>query len=217
MSAHPTEELLNDYVDGLLPASERKAAELHLAGCAECRAEVEGLRTLLLRVAELPREIAPPGEVWEALRGDTVDLPGWWTFRFTRRELAAAAVVLMVLSSALTAALLRGRSTREPILAPVVVRPAVRGVPVELRRAEGEYARATVELEAALRAQRGQLAPGTVQVLEESLRIIDRAIGDARAALARDPANAEISHALDATYREKIDVLERAVRLAAQT
>lgn len=221
MSVHPTEERLNDYVDGQLPPLEAEETARHLEECPACRAEVQGLRELLRRVAELPREVSPPAEVWQEVRGDTVDLPArrrgaLWGMR---HGLAAAAVVLVALSSALTAVLVRGGEGGVPTMAPVAVTPetATNATMVELRRAEADYVRTVEELEAVLAERRGALAPETVTVLEENLRIIDAAIRDASAALARDPASAELPNVLASTYQAKIDVLERTLRLSAQT
>jgi anti-sigma factor RsiW len=220
-SEHPTEERLNDHVDGLLSAPDAAAVEAHLAACAACRAEVDGLRALLGAVRGLPREVAPPAEVWDALRAETSARPGRaaWTVRLTRRELAAAAVLLVALSSGITAALLGDRggpvATGAVAVEGAVARPPAAWV--EFRQAEAEYVRTADDLEAVLAASRDALAPETVRVVEASLGIIDAAIRDAREALARDPANAELSNVLAATYRDKIDVLERTLRLSAQT
>ncbi len=220
ITIHPTEERLNDYVDGELTAPERAGVEAHLAACTACRAEVEGLRDLLRHVAGLPREIAPPPEVWEAVREETVEIPrigraAPWGARWG----IAAAVVVAALSSGITAALLRAPAG-EATLAPVTVRPVVpetQAAMVDFRRAEAGYAATAADLEAALHAGRDRLSPETLRVIEDNLRTIDAAIREARSALARDPASAELPHVLDATYRDKIDVLERAVRLSAQT
>lgn len=220
-SEHPTEERLNDHVDGLLPAPEAAAVEAHLAACAACRAEVEGLRALLAAASALPRAIAPPAELWDELRAATSARPARaaWAVRMTRRELAAAAVLLVALSSGITAALLRDRGA--PAAGSVAAADGGAARPpaawVEFRRAEAEYVSTADDLEALLAGNRDALAPETVRTVEESLRAIDAAIRDARAALARDPANAELSNALAATYRDKIDVLERTLRLSAQT
>ena len=125
ITMHPTEERLNDYVDGELTAPERAGVEAHLAACTACRAEVEGLRDLLRHVAGLPREIAPPPEVWEAVREETVEIPrigraAPWGARWG----IAAAVVVAALSSGITAALLRAPAG-EASVAPVTVRPVV--------------------------------------------------------------------------------------------
>ena len=220
-SEHPTEERLNDHVDGLLPAPAAAAVEAHLAACAACRAEVEGLRDLLAGAAALPRAVAPPAELWDALRAATTARPARaaWTVRMTRRELAAAAVLLVALSSGITAALMRDRGAPAPGGVAAVERDAARPRAewVEFRRAEAEYVSTADDLEALLAGNRAALTPETVRTVEESLRVIDAAIRDARAALARDPANAELSNVLAATYRDKIDVLERTLRLSAQT
>jgi len=229
MSMHLTEERLNDYVDGELSATERAEVERHLEGCAECRAEVAGLRELLYEVATLPLEITPPEELWVGVKEETVELPvrrreTLWGMRY---GLAAAAVVLVALSSALTTALLREPGAGEKA-APATLPVATAGrapaadapVPAALvafREAETEYVRTAADLEAVLRAGEGRLSPGTVKVVEENLRIIDQAIGEARAALEADPASAELPILLSSMYRNKIDVLERAVRLSAQT
>jgi hypothetical protein len=47
------------YLDGQLPAAERKAVRTHLAGCARCRAELESLDRTAYALADLPRLRAP--------------------------------------------------------------------------------------------------------------------------------------------------------------
>lgn len=64
MNEHLGEERLNGFVDGLLSAVERDAAEQHLAGCAECRRDVERLRALLASAAALPKSIEPARDLW---------------------------------------------------------------------------------------------------------------------------------------------------------
>lgn len=222
MMMHPTEERLNDYVDGLLSGGEAEVLERHMEGCAACRAEVEGVRGLLACVAELPREVSPPPEVWEAVRDETLDRPAgrWGALWGVRYGLAAAAVLLVALSSTLTVVLVGGGDAdpvplaQAPAPAPS---PEAVAVPASFQEAEAEYVRTAADLQAVLHARRGRLAPETVQVLEENLRIMDGAIREARAALEADPASTELPHVLSATYQEKINVLERAVRLSAQT
>lgn len=222
MMLHPTEERLNDYVDGLLSGGEAEVLEHHLEGCAACRAEVEGVRSLLLHVAELPRDLSPPPEVWEAVREETLDRPHgrWGALWGMRYGLAAAAVLLVALSSTVTVMMVDGRGS-DP--APLTVAPAPAASPealvglASLRAVEVEYVRTAADLEAVLEARHDRLAPETVRVLEENLRIMDEAIREARAALEADPASTQLPHVLSSTYQEKINVLERAVRLSAQT
>ncbi|MDQ6738637.1 MAG: hypothetical protein M3Z30_13185, partial [Gemmatimonadota bacterium] len=51
----------------------------------------------------------------------------------------------------------------------------------------------------ALEARRGQLNPGTVAVIEQNLRVINDAIRQSRAALAKDPNSRLLNDQLDRT------------------
>lgn len=220
MTMHPGDERLNDYVDGDLPAEQAREVEDHLERCTECGAEVAALRRLLAEVARLPREIAPPSDLWVGVREETVELPvrSRRTVWEMRGGLAAAAAVLVLLSSTVTAVLMNERTPDAP--APVASGSAPQAGPVGLAsfsRAEAEYVRTVSDLEEALLTRRHQLSPETLRVVEESLVTIDQAIAEARAALEADPGSTELPHLLSSVYRHKIDVLERAVRLSAET
>jgi hypothetical protein len=73
------------------------------------------------------------------------------------------------------------------------------------------------ELTAALEVQRRTLAPETVMILERTLRVIDDAIAEARAALAADPRNGALVDVLSANYEQKVHLLRRASELRART
>jgi site-specific recombinase XerC len=83
-----------------------------------------------------------------------------------------------------------------------------------LREAEADYARATSALLSALE-QRRDLSPKTLASVRSNLDVIDQALGEVRAALAKDPANPELTHMLASTHRKKVDVLRRVMRLTA--
>jgi hypothetical protein len=53
-----------------------------------------------------------------------------------------------------------------------------------------------------------------VRVVEENLRIIDRAIAESRAALEADPNNVDLTHMLGGTYQQKIEMLQHAAQLS---
>jgi hypothetical protein len=76
------------------------------------------------------------------------------------------------------------------------------------------YDAAIAELEGALAAGRGRLDTATVRQIEQNLAVIDRAIAQARAALAADPADAYLNHHLADTMRRKLQLLRRASTLA---
>lgn len=60
-------DTLTALVDGELDHAARERALTHLAGCADCRAEVDAQRQLKARLAALKPELAPPGELTERL------------------------------------------------------------------------------------------------------------------------------------------------------
>lgn len=220
MTDHMTDRL-SAYLDGELPAAARTAVESHLAGCAECRGVLEDLRRVVARahgaVDRTPRDLWPgiaerigatgtpvvSLEQHRARRGVLLTLP----------QLAAAAVFLVAVSGGGAWFALRSLTPAAvaPAAAPTILRPAASGLP---SRAELSYTSAVSELEKALEAGRGRLAPGTVTVLEANLARIDRAIAEARKALAADPANAYLNSHLADAMRQKIDLLQRAAALA---
>ena len=71
------------------------------------------------------------------------------------------------------------------------------------------------QLERVLAEDRGRLDSTTVRVIEQNLAVIDRAIADARRALAADPGNPYLSTYLAHTMRRKIDLLRQAATIAA--
>src|SRR5205823_2356020 len=83
------------------------------------------------------------------------------------------------------------------------------------RPVQADFDRATNELSLILAAQRGGLRPETVALVARNLAVIDAAIAESRAALARDPANAELQHLWAAAARQKVELLRWATRVAA--
>jgi hypothetical protein len=72
-------------------------------------------------------------------------------------------------------------------------------------------------LQEIVRSRRAQLDSGTVAIIERNLGIIDAAIAQSKAALARDPASQllgeQLTHALD----KKVELLRTAAMLPLST
>ena len=226
-----SEERLNDYVDGLLSADDAAEVERCLAASAEARETVESLRSLRLRVAELPASIEPSRDLWPEIQPRLAAAPlvsadhpqraaiaathAWWprldTFQWA--TLAAAAMFLVITSSAITAWVVGvGEPTGTTAGAPDIVTAtdvAVDDVP----RIEAEYAAEMEPLVWALYENRDNLDPDTVSTIETSLRVIDRAIGRAREALDEDPGNPGLTRMLTNNYRRKLQLLQRTSRI----
>lgn len=70
-------------------------------------------------------------------------------------------------------------------------------------------------LHSALESRRSQLNPSTVQIIEQNLAVIDEAIRQSKAALARDPNSSLLNEQLDRTLAKKTGLLRAAVLLPA--
>jgi hypothetical protein len=70
-------------------------------------------------------------------------------------------------------------------------------------------------LHATLESRRGQLNPATVAVIEQNLGVIDEAIRQSKAALARDPNSRLLNDQLDRTLAKKTGLLRAAALLPA--
>ena len=211
---HLTEDELHDAADGTDMPVEAGRAARHLMHCARCRGEVERIRELLALAASLPRAIEPPADLWPGIRsriraqsGDgavpTAAAPSrWGSYARNPRWLAAAAVLLVVASSALTTLYLNpgrngiagGADSATPIGQPSAI---------PVRRVSDDYDRLDGELSALLASQRGKLQPETIAKVERNLAIIDAAIAEIRAALAEDPGNEALRGLLKASYGQK--------------
>ena len=84
-------------------------------------------------------------------------------------------------------------------------------------RSDAVYGREIEMLQKIVSQRKTQLDSSTVAIIEKNLRIIDAAIAQSRAALARDPASRlltqQLSHALD----KKVELLRTAAMLPAST
>lgn len=215
MSAWTCEEArarLDDFVDGLLDAAEREPMAQHLRGCADCAREEAELRALLAEASTLPAEVPPPIDLWPGIERRIAAAPGGAS---GLRYLAAAACVALALAGALSARVPRSSDraaagpTPQGTLEPVALQAA------EMDQVERDYEKAAAALLEKVRARQDELPPQTVQQVEESLRTIDAALGQIRAALREQPADPGLHLMLVATHRKKVEVLRRVVEVGA--
>ena len=215
--------LLDDYVTGELTEDARAPVADHVATCAICAAEVEGLNRIIARAAELPKSIDPPAEAWSNIRAAIErDKEAVTAHRVSARVLrrpymlAAAAVLLVILSSGATAIYMRGRTSAGDSSRSAALNAGNAATPASLAAftiEENNYLRNVAVLQDLLDQQEASLAPETVAQLKASLRTIDEAILEARNALARDPANKMLIEMLSGTYRQKVDLLRRTAEM----
>jgi anti-sigma factor RsiW len=210
---------LSEYLDGELKGSERALLEAHLERCEDCQETLAGLRRVLRRARSL--EDRPPAtDLWAGI-AERIGAPRSVSvtpirrrFTFSFPQLLAAGIALAVLSAG-------GAWMLHPVVRPVAVQP-MPSVPADLTvtpvgapGASRSYDAAVNDLERILAEGRGRLDTATVRVLEQNLRLIDRAIADARRAVAADSANVYLNTHLAETMRRKVDLLRQAAALVA--
>lgn len=193
------------YARGELDAKESAAFEAHLATCSACESVLLATVGAPPGIAGLPRSIEPAADLWPAIRA-RVTQPRGASRRIAapRWALAAAAVVLVAVSSGLTAMLLTSGGP------PAVVTRYIRAL-------EAQYSAVSQDLSGALEQARSRLSPATMATIERNLRIIDAALDETRQALARDPGNEALGQMVVAAWRQKVDLLRRATAIGTES
>jgi hypothetical protein len=215
MTNHLPFDRLCDLADDLLSADVALAAREHLGQCGDCAERFSALTSLTTSAAALPKRIAAPADLWADIHRDISASVPSGNQRNMRRwipQLAAAGALIAALSSLVTYGVMRDKP---PVSA--ALHPASAALPASLASAERGYEKSVEDLQRALDDRRDSLAPSTVATVEQSLRIADSAIAEARSALARDPGNAALVKLLASNYERKIDLLKRAAELEPRT
>lgn len=174
------------------------------------------VRELLELTQALPRESDPPASAWETIRAQLTDrrtyqVPSvavWQRPAF----LAAAALLLIAASSALTGAVLTRDRVRGTAAAVPTTRPAAQEATsalAALALRENQYLQTVNGLNQLIEASESELAPETIRTIRASLLVIDAAILEVRQALAADPANRQLLEILTSNYEKKVDLLRR--------
>lgn len=235
------DNVLSAWFEGDLDLPRRRAVDAHLRECLRCASIVRDIEVIRRDATRLP-ELAPSRDLWEgiAARIETpvIELaPRQAAAAPARRtwQMAAAAVVLMVASSGITYLATRnsGAAIGEDVIAsssslgdstamPGVVTPRPRratgGTPIlvgsaEPMAAEVVYAQEISRLRTVLDARRTSLDSTTVNTVEKSLLAIDKAIDDARRALAADASSQFLTEQLNRALEKKLGVLRRVALL----
>jgi len=230
-------ERLSAYLDGELANGEKRAFEAHLATCETCTRALEELREVVARSGALEARM-PDRDLWPGIEARLAARPGavtpasrpavirprvsWWSerrFAFSVPQLAAAAVALMLLTGGAVWLTLARGPARNPAVTPgpVAVGPSqappsasnanVIGPPAQF--VDANYDATIAQLQQVLDQHRRELDPHTVRVIEDNLRIIDRATEEARRALSADPANPYLNDHLVQQMRRKVDLLRQ--------
>jgi hypothetical protein len=159
------------------------------------------------RLAELPRDVPPPNNLWP-----NIQLRIGRTPRRARPILMAACVAAAAacLASIFTWAVLRRVQTPDglPAVAGVgVTRPAPFQEP-----GDPKYIKARESLQQTFRQRLTLLEPGTRTKIEASLAVIQQAHENIRQALLADPSSAVLEELWQSTWHDEIDLYDRVVQ-----
>jgi hypothetical protein len=221
VSCQELEPLIGELVDGTLDGAPRHALEAHLTTCPTCARLVEELLVVRRAARGLP-PLAPPPGAWtriaDTIARERAAAQPSHAWRRLMLPLAAAAVLVL----AVTAALFVKRPSPAPAAttsAPAALDPAsatpaelIGSVEAELQQTERHLERAVAGLEALAR-DRQSLDPQVNAEVQKNMLVIDRAIGESRAALRDDPLSAEAQDSLFEAFRAKIALLQDTVAL----
>lgn len=214
------ETLIGELVDGTLDGGPRHDLEAHLAACPACALLVEELLVVRRAARILPPPPLPPA-AWErlssALSREQRTSPIVSSWRPLVMPLAAAA--MLVAAVAVAVLWQRDPAAQQTAGASRPIDPATAtsdellgSVEAELRQAERHYENAIAGLEV-LAKDRRALDPQVATDLQKNLLVIDRAIGESRAALTRQPASEQAQDSLFEAFRSKIALLQDTIAL----
>ena len=237
MTCEHVDNVLSDWLEGDLDLPQRRAVDAHLRECLRCASIVRDIDGLRRDAANLPG-LAPSRDLWDgiAARIETpvVEItPRQAAATPVRRtwQMAAAAVVLMAASSGITYLVATGGSGQvgstvaagdtnaigTPANVVVPSRPSSGGATLLVRAepmaAEVVYAQEISRLRIILDERRGSLDSATINTVEKSLIAIDKAIADARRALAGDASSQFLTEQLNWALEKKLGVLRRVALL----
>ncbi len=222
---------LSDYMDSDMVEDDRAALEAHLAVCAECREALADLRQIVARAHQLG-DLVPSRDLWPGIAAvidapvkadaaTVIPLPTALPAQarpqglfFTRPQLAAAAVILMLMSATATWIVGPGLGVRQtPDLADATAPTSQALFASDVPEAPARLADELQSLESVLRDVGGRLDANTRLIIENNLAVIDRAIEDSRRALAVDPESDFLEEHLARVWERKLDYLQGVVRV----
>lgn len=240
------DSVLSAWLEGDLGGDERRAVDAHLRECLRCVSLVRDIENIRTDAAKLP-ELAPSRDLWDGIaariEAPVIELKPRQAPAPVRRnwQMAAAAVVLMAVSSGVTYLVTKSdqqsasgeqqvvtvpdsNGTFTTPVSPGVVtprppRPSSGTILImnEPSAPEITYDQEITRLRVILDQRRVDLDTATIAAVEKSLKAIDQAITDARRALASDASSAFLNEQLNRSLEKKLGVLRRVALLPVGT
>lgn len=212
----PARDLRADIAAQIARMRTQETVELH----AHVRADMLEHTASSIESEQRPRRTRWPAMFVAAavLVITTATLTRWWTLQQSEPALGESTTAAppqsptAALPQSPIAVLPQPETTglQRPLTVAGAQNSAMTGMPASFRSEETRYLGAIEDLQDTLDRERAELAPQTIAILERNLAIIDRAIAESRTALARDPANRDLSRMVLSAYEQKLQLLQRA-------
>jgi hypothetical protein len=215
----------DDYAEDRLSGAALDAFEAHLPACAECRAAVSDVRAIRTAARALEPHVPSP-QLWTRIAAAVEAEPrpsplrrlfgigvaaGWW------QPIAVAVMLALLAGGSWLTWRQVSRGGSQPAAASVALSAdqteALESVETEMKLAEDHYTKAIAKLEQITSSGGSSLDSQTAAVLQDNLMVIDRAIGESRAALQKEPANDLAQDSLFDALRSKVSLLQDTVSL----
>lgn len=210
---------LGEYADRTLSAARTAEVEVHLAGCASCRALVADMQTLSSIASSLERR-TPPAHVWTrinaTLQAETDPRPWWNPFvsPLGWRPLFASAVMALLLSGA-TWLSWREATMQSERASGVAAQHAARATDLQSAPLDATRAMASQisDLEGIVDAGAEMLPGETKAAYQVNDAVLEEAIGQSRAALESEPMDNFAQQSLFEALQSKLTLLKDMVAL----
>ena len=222
--------LMERDLEGELSFDERERADAHLRSCPRCAAIRTDLVEIAASAATLP-VLSPARDLWGGIaariEAPVIALGTTGEHRVPRRRpvwrFAAAAAALIMATASTTWILTRNAylgndaaavaSANTPADDSSIAAGTELVADVQTSAADAAFDREVMRLRSMLEQRRPDLDSATVALLERNLGIIDQAIAESRAALARNPGSTLLNRQLQNALGKKVQVLRTAALL----
>lgn len=231
MNCDSIDERLSEYMEETLDLGTRAAIEAHAKACARCSALLGDIRAIAHDARAMPA-LVPSRDLWRGI-SDRIEAPVVGADVFSRRRSRRLTLVPWIMAAAaglvLTASGVTYVATRDALEKRFAARQAESsatavggqgGVARNVSTAPGyetTYETEIGNLRAIVRERRAELDTAVVTEIERNLAIIDRAIAESRAALARDPNSGFLNDQLMTSLGKKVELLRTVAMLPART
>jgi len=225
------DERLSEYMEETLDLGTRDAIVAHAKVCGRCSALLSEIRAIAHDARAMPA-LVPSRDLWSGI-SERIEAPvvgaDVFSLRRTRRLTLVPWIMAAAAGLVLTASGVTYVATRQAMEKRFAAREADSSVATVKSQSgvtrnvsatpgyETTYETEIGNLRTIVRERRAELDTAVVTEIERNLAIIDRAIAESRAALARDPNSGFLNDQLMTSLGKKVELLRTVAMLPART